>query len=108
MSFHRRKNERSFLDQRIQRRAVGKTPQVRLEQMEAAQNHMVGRMEVGHPAVPVRISRRLGSPLLELDDMATVHGHSRMARPDHRGGNTPLLRHRNSTARSEDALPAVG
>lgn len=76
--------------------------------MEVAQNHMVGRMEVGYPAVPVRLSRRLGSPSLELDDVAAVHSHRRMARPDHRGGNIPLPRRRDGAARSEDALPAVG
>lgn len=74
--------------------------------MEIAQNHVVCRMEVGYPAVPVRHSRCLGYSPLELDDVAAVHNHRRMARPDHYGDDTLLSRLRDGTARSEDALPA--
>lgn len=76
--------------------------------MEVDQNHMVCRVEVGYPVVPVRFSRSLGSPLLELDDMAEVYSHQRMARTNRYGDNLFLPRPRNGTARSKEALPAVG
>ena len=65
-------------------------------------------MEVGYPVVPVRFSRSLGSPLLELDVMAEVYSHQRMARTNRYGDNMLLPRPRNGTARGKDALPAVG
>ena len=44
--------------------------------MEIAQNHVVCRMEVGYPAVPVRHSRCLGYSPLELDDVAAAFFHA--------------------------------